>query len=210
MAIARDTSGGTGTAVNTGQTTSVAIAGANEILFAVSYDEGGGTQTRTITYNGVSMTQLVTVLNTNAVENITIFYLANPATGTHNLISSLGTSSYNILTYAAYTGASNSAPTSYGSNTTTSATSLSVTGLSTANSNWFVGFAVANTFVSGTNATSLVNTNSGYQVMFDSNGIASSGTAQVGSGVAFNISMAVVSFGVAGAAANKSNFLAFM
>lgn len=43
-----------------------------------------------VTYNGVAMTQSLSVLSTNGKARSSIYYLLNPATGAHNVVVSLG------------------------------------------------------------------------------------------------------------------------
>jgi hypothetical protein len=99
-----------------------------------------------VTYNGVSMTQLVKKGRNqdNAVWSY-IYYLVNPASGTHSVAVSLASSDTFFMGAAAsYTGVTQSAPEAYAA-TSSQSTSGSVSVTTISDNDWLVGM-----FYSGT------------------------------------------------------------
>ncbi len=100
MAIAVDSTAG-----NTGTTSpniwSHICTGSNLILFVAVRAEGVSA-TVSVTYNGVSMTQAGSKSSSGSEVNF-LFYLLNPATGTHN-VSVTFSGSYGNGASASYTG----------------------------------------------------------------------------------------------------------
>ncbi len=192
MAIANETHGSDGAGgVDTGKTVAATVTSANA-MFAMLYDEQNG-GTRTVTYNGVGMTQIVSFYDTLGNATLSIFFLASPSSGTHNIVSSFSTTVYNQLYFSTYTGADTATPSSSGHNEATG-TSISVTGLTSTGSAWFVAVGRGTTPVSGTTNLTLLDTaNPTFQASFDSNGTVSSGTATI-SANAGRIALAAVSF----------------
>ena len=203
MAIAR-TANGTGTAgVDTGKTLSFNCSGGN-VLFGATYQE---TASSTMTYNGVSMSQVVQVADAGLGYWMTVFFLASPASGANNLVTSM-TSAYNQIYAASYSGASTSTPTSFDNQKATSATTITDT-LSTTGNAWYFGMANGATLVGTVNATQLNTANATFQASYDSNGIASTSSMTVTRVGLGRIGLAGVAFQEASTAGN-SNFFAFM
>lgn len=195
MAIARDTNGVVAGSTNTGKTLSLTLA-ANTILVAGCYSEA---DTITMTWNGVAMTQIVQLHDATLGYYITLFFLGNPASGTHDLVSSMP-STYNDLYGVSYTGASTTDPTSFDAQFSGSATSISVT-LSNANNAWYFGVGNGQALSGTTNATLLDTSNPTFQADFDSNGIASSNTMTISRSGTARIGLAAFAIPEAGAAA---------
>src|SRR5258708_15819098 len=96
MAIARDTNTNGGTATNT-WTISHICTGSNLLLLTYLHAQDGDTVTG-VTYNGVSMTQLVKKIDGSGNNGFLYIYgLLNPATGAHNVVASRSTSTFSIL-----------------------------------------------------------------------------------------------------------------
>lgn len=173
MAIARDTHGASGITSDTGKTVSCTIAGASEVLLVATYDEQNG-GTRTMTYNGVGMTQIAQEASNPANATLTLWFQANPSTGTHNIVSGVsGGAVTNGLTFVAYTGASQSNPSSVGNPAFAGALSITAT-LSTTSSPWYFCMCYGASLTGTANATALDTINANFQNSFDSDGIAGS------------------------------------
>lgn len=201
MAIAR-TANGTGTAgADTGKTYSFNCSGGN-VLFVATYHE---TATCTATYAGVSMTQVVQVAQPGLGYWMTIFFLANPASGANNVVTSM-TSAYNQVYTASYSGASTATPTSFDNQASSSATTITDT-LSTSNNAWFFGIANGASLSGTVNATQLNTPNPTFQASYDSNGIAGSTSMTVTRPTAARLALAAVSFGET--STNTGSFFTF-
>lgn len=168
MAIARDTKGVVVGATNTGKTLALTLA-SDTVLVGACYSE---VATVTMTWNSVSMTQIVQVAEPGLSYWLTVFFLGNPASGSHNLVSS-HSSVYSDLYGVSYTGANTSNPTSFDNQSSASATTITNT-LSTSNNAWFFGVANGDSLSGTVNATQLDTSNATFQADYDSNGIASS------------------------------------
>ena len=156
MAIALD-------ATSTGSTHT--CTGSNLILF-VAVTEQGNPGTPTATYNGVSMTSLGTQSYSNG--SFTLFYLLNPATGSHTVsVSSGADSKTNVNT--SYTGVKQTGQPDASSSGTNNSATTSLTGSvnTVADNCWVIlgvgvqGDGVHNTsLAASTGATSRVLSNS--------------------------------------------------
>ena len=101
MAIVYDnsTAGGNGNS-----TFSHTCTGSNLLLIvAFTSDSSSGTP-NTCTYNGVSMTPVSNYLISNYNNNLDLFYLYAPATGSHNVVYSDSSSSHRAGMAISYTG----------------------------------------------------------------------------------------------------------
>ena len=65
----------------------IPATGQNRALIVVAACQGSGQSTMTITWNGTSMTEIVELVAVNRWNGL-VFYLANPETGTQNLVFS--------------------------------------------------------------------------------------------------------------------------
>lgn len=142
MAIAFDF-GSTGTASATSVTVAHTVSGSDRILLTGVTTGDGSSQgddvVTGVTYNGVSMTRINTVVNTGNTSRSYLYYLLAPATGTNNVVASLSTSRRVRASSASYTGVGNGQPDA--SNTATDSSnpySISVT--TVADNCWVVGF----------------------------------------------------------------------
>ena len=107
MAIAYDTGvAGTNSGVGTTLTLSHTCTGSNLLLLFWLWKNNAATDTMTgVTYNGVAMTQSTNVKYSTANERLYLYYLAAPATGTHDIVATDGVTSELWCASASYTGA---------------------------------------------------------------------------------------------------------
>ncbi|HEY6021884.1 MAG TPA: hypothetical protein VIY48_19070 [Candidatus Paceibacterota bacterium] len=159
MAIARDNST---TIVNpaSGSNNPFTTAGTNRYLFVNVLDQNSSTSS--VTYGGVSMSLLVSLNSSNISAGETCYFygLANPASGSNNLVVTYTGANTIILDASSYTGAQQTTPIE-ASNThsgNTASESASVTTLT--DNDWLVGFARAATTITAGSNTSLVTNNS--------------------------------------------------
>lgn len=150
--------------------------GSNLIMFVCPFSSNYGSQTDVVTgvtYNGVSLTRINTAVMPTSDDRVYLYYLAGPATGTHNVVISANsgnagrTLSGNVATYsgASQTGIPDAQTTTNGS----AITSLTGTLTTVADNTWLVGCGrndITNTPTAGTNtfmriqdSRSLVDTN---------------------------------------------------
>lgn len=157
MAIALDTF----TSSDSGNVISVTQAhtctGSNLILWVgiMVYEPTGGDCITGVTYNGVAMTQ-DSKIACSSTEELYLYYLVNPATGTNNIVVSASTTVDEFYVRAAsYTGVAQSSPSIRTSSGPTSATSLTTTLTTTADNSWLVGIYNSNgsDLSAGTNTT---------------------------------------------------------
>lgn len=218
MAIARDnfsTSSTTGTSLTISHTTT----GSNLLMLVGVYEDvatGTTPNTTGITYNGVALTQLVSEYRTFSAGLISsIWGLVAPATGTHNVVISEGSSIPFNGFVATYTGCAQSLPTGtalkqFSSNSATDATMNPVT---TADGSWAFSVYrnIDGSISDNTNYTSLVAASS--IEAGDSNGsTGAAGTITVTATRATNTrwgGCVTAAFAPVAAAANNGNFFAF-
>lgn len=109
MAIAYDTS----TQANTGAASSLTFShtctGTDLVLFLDVYWSSSRTVS-SIQYAGVSMTQVVSPLDTGGGERHGMYYLNAPATGANNVVITLSGSASIVGIASSYTGADQTAP----------------------------------------------------------------------------------------------------
>lgn len=180
MAIAFDAAVDGGlTLSGTSLTWSHTVTGSNPILFVgvfgdlVSGDPTCGLITG-VTYNGVSLTQIPTnsPVFTPSDRCGYLFYLAGPATGTHDVVVSGFVLMVIAGVSASYTGAKQTGiPDSSAQNTATSANDITTTTTVVAANSWTILYE-RNTFgaaTAGTGSTQRVSSANGIG-LFDSNG----------------------------------------
>lgn len=172
MAIAFDayTDGGFAGGI-TSRTFAHTTTGSDRILFVGAWTRG--TNVPTVTYNGVSMTGIGTIVGPTADgDYVSLFYLIAPATGSNNVVISL--SSANLIGGQAisYTGAKQSgqpdASVTYGP---TTSTSDSVTLTTVADNSWslMVGRTTGSGTIAAGSGTTLRGGGAGAAQMLDSN-----------------------------------------
>lgn len=113
---------------DTSLTWSHTCTGTDRILFvAVSQFRSGAPLTVTGTYDGVSMTELSTqTYGAGGDQKLTVLYLVNPASGTNDIVLSVGSTSWMAAAAASFTGVDQTTPVGTPSTTTvSSATSVS-------------------------------------------------------------------------------------
>ena len=149
-------------------------SGSDRIIFAmVGGQAGSGTAA---SYNGVSMTQIGSSLNCGGNRNISLWYLINPASGSHTVSVTRSSSSGWTLGYAvSYTGAKQSGVPDATSSTNQGESSSFTETLTTVADNCWVVLAAGSQddgLSAGTNATT-VYANSLEMSFFDNSGYGS-------------------------------------
>jgi hypothetical protein len=142
MAIALDTSGSVDGVPNPTQTLSYTCSGSDRILFAgILGQKTGGDRLTSVTYNGVAMTRIGYVAQ-NAAVNIYLYMLVNPASGTHNLVTTFNaTMDYGYIRAVSYTGAAQTGqPDSFNTGGPTTTTSFTLSTTVVASGCWLVGY----------------------------------------------------------------------
>lgn len=170
MALAYDTV--TNGANNT-STVSVTVTGTNPVL--LTFIEGDTTDTlNSATYNGVGMT-FVDKIKTPSDRYQYCYILFNPATGTHNLVSSGST--FAQINAISYTGNLSTAVDNFTDATASAATSLSKNLTVKAANCWIVmgGYSSDGTTTAGSGFINRGIINDGLRIM-DTNGTVSTGT----------------------------------
>jgi hypothetical protein len=167
MAISRDANSA-GSATSTSLTVSHTVTGSNPVLFvSVFYDNA---TVVSMTYNGVAMT-LVKV-HAFGSNNLALYVLANPATGTHNIVFTVNTSVSLALIGASYTGGAQTNQPGANADSGESTSTPKTTSLTTlATESWMVMVARNNTAgtTSASTGADLVR-NAGGMQFYDTNG----------------------------------------
>ncbi len=111
----------------------------------------------TVTYNGVSMTQVTNFAGDSVTGRITTFVLAAPATGTHSVVITQGTTKGTFLSgiSVSYAGVDQVTPTDTNTNSVNgSSGTLTATASTTINNDWGIYFAGGEgTVTASTNST---------------------------------------------------------
>ena len=145
MAIATDaTAKSTGSAA-TSKTWSHTCAGSDRILIVHGWNNSvnGATTFTGCTYNGVAMTSLGSSYFLAVGGYTEVFYLAGPATGTHDIVLSQSASQYVAGISASYTGVKQTSPLSGTVTQNTTVTTNEATTVATTDDNSWVVAAVA-------------------------------------------------------------------
>ena len=187
MAIARDA---TSFVQNSGTSATVAhtCTGTNLILMVNAVNTSGNFSFTGMTYNGVSMTLVSSIFNATTGYYVSLWYLINPSTGTHNIVATTSGNNSVSIGGISYTGAKQSSqPDSFSSTSQTASTSATYNTTVVANNSWLImsGGADANatSWTAGTNTNLIQNTANGVLIM---DAIASVGTGS--QGLTFNYS----------------------
>lgn len=180
MAIAFDADDGssdTGGAA-TSLTYSHTCSGTDRILFVSVGLNTNGDNVTGVTYNGVAMTQIATA-TANASNRSYLYYLINPATGSNNVVVSLGSASNVYSSSASYTGAKQSTQPDSNATNTTSSTPLTLSTTVVGSGCWIVSTCMDLDGQSpGTGTTG--RTGASTAQIGDSNGVVGSGSQSLG------------------------------
>lgn len=172
MAIAFDTANSQYTGSGTTNTISMTLGASADILIAFAM--GVGRNVTGITWNGVAMTQFATVTSSAGDFRSYGFYLLAPATGTHNLISTISSSGETYLGGISYSGAKQSGQpdASATSNPVGAGTSLVQSVTTVADNSWTACIMLgdAGGVAAGTGSTQRASILNGALGFFDSNG----------------------------------------
>lgn len=143
MAIAFDAQTNPSYASGTTHTFAHTCTGSDRILFVLCWRRGGSAVSG-VTYNGVAMTSLGTEIlagTGSGSQYLTMWYLANPATGANNVVVTSPTSTEHIDGAVSYTGASATGiPDAVNSLTATTQSNTSATVTSSADNCWALMF----------------------------------------------------------------------
>ncbi len=174
MAIAFDASSFATTSGAASTSVSHTCTGSNRILIAFVRDDSSSTTA--VTYNGVSMTSIVSV--TPSAHQLTAYYLVAPATGANTLsvTRSSSTANFSVLGLS-YTGAAQTGqPDASNTNSPASPGAVSVTPVATGS--WGVAGATGNANNSTYSSTDQTSRISGQNVgASDSNAVISGATS---------------------------------
>lgn len=176
MAIAYDASSSVGATTNTSVSWNHTVgSGKNRILF-VAYGCGASGQISSVTYNGVAMTRVGSETTNN---NMGLFMLVNPASGTHAVQINLSSSQYIYGGAVSYSGAKQTGqPDSSNVRNASGTTSGNISTTVVKSGCWLVGVfnAASSGVTGGTNATIRTNLVNSERGIFDSNGIVGTGS----------------------------------
>lgn len=185
MALARD-SNSSGTVVGTSLTYNHIVgSGSNRLLVVfvnLSTNPGGGDVVTGVTYNGVAMTQVTKLNNSDATYTNRWNYayiLVNPDVGTHSVVVSCSSSQSIGAMSISYTGAKQTGqPDSYNSGTTASAASHTINTTVVASNCWLAGVATATLTrpTAGSGFTTSYNDSAGNSLYGDTNGTVGTGS----------------------------------
>lgn len=182
-AIAFDSAAqGVGLSVNQ-ECFSQTVSGSNTLLFVSSIATSGGTLT-TATYNGVSMTQIGTTQTNGSGTSLALYYLINPATGSHNVcVNSLGTPAVLAGDASSYTGALQSGVPDAQHGATGTGTTISNSVTVVGSNAWIVTAAINDADASASSGTNYLQRAppgaSSSIVLGDSNGTVGTGSQNV-------------------------------
>jgi hypothetical protein len=168
----------------------VVTSTANRILFVGinKVAPAGNTSTVSVVYNGVAMTKVNSVLDFDGTETYYLFYLLNPATGTHNVTATLSAAIGGNNWFgsaSSYAGVAQTTPldaSSTAASASNNTTTLPMILTTVAANAWMVGYARAgNVLVAGASTTLRAGYSGGQIKMWDSNMALPSGsnTSQV-------------------------------
>lgn len=212
MAIALDATSSSANQVGSSVTFAHTCSGSNRILIVGISIAAGIPTVSSVTYNGVALTQIASVLGVAADRRTELWYLIAPATGSNNIVVTLSGAPGAFFNVGAvsYTGAKQSGQPDVSANTsnTTAVTTTSQSVTTTTNNCWTVGVicdgaADQSTTQAGTTFRLKVHNRvgtAGYELfMVDSNGaVGAAGSYSLGETHASNRSAIIVA-GIAAA-----------
>ncbi len=135
--ISFDNSGSSFQSAVTSSTISYTVSGTNRMLFVAIKGNTGTDNITGVTFNGVSMT-LNGKVNTPGDRWFYLYSLANPASGTHNIVVSANTTTDIATSIASYAGVAQTTPEATATNTATATTTIT-TNISTISDNdWLI------------------------------------------------------------------------
>lgn len=212
MAIAHDASTNPSYASGTTHTFSHTCTGSDGILWVQCWRRGGSAVSG-VTYNGVAMTSLGTEIQAGSGSGnqyLTMWYLANPATGANNVVVTSPTSTEHIDGAVSYTGASATGiPDATNSLTMTAQSNTTATVSSVADNCWalmFMRMDTSGAISAGASTTRRAYTQD-FTASFDTNSATTpAGTITVNTSHSnANVGWWMASFKPAGAAASQNS-----
>jgi hypothetical protein len=149
----------------------------NRFLVVTIFTDSSNDKVSGVTYNGVSMTRLYSRTDNTNSNRFYMYYLINPASGTHNIVVLFNTSTLASALASSYTGVKQTSPVeAYGSNASGSSNPFVVSATVTTEESWLVGGIRANGGATeGTDTTFRISGGYG-QYNADSNGGKSAGS----------------------------------
>jgi hypothetical protein len=156
-------------------TVSFTTSGSDRYLVVQVLSSPGDTVTG-VTYNGVAMSQIMT--STFGAQANELWGLANPASGTHNIVASFsGAPSTVVIDAISYTGAQQTTPIEATGTNSGSGTSASVSVTTLTDNAWLVGYFRANSasgaFTAGSNTVIRTDAAEGTRQLADSGAVQS-------------------------------------
>lgn len=149
--------------------------GSDRILLVGCHTETTTDQVSGVTYAGVAMTRVGTVV-TGGSERDYLYALVNPATGSNNVVVSTGSSAAITGSAASYTGAKQSGqPDASNTGSSGSAATFALSVTTVADNCWVVSTVStsAASATAGASTTRRTNPSPAYGALFDSNGVVS-------------------------------------
>jgi hypothetical protein len=214
MAIAFDAATNPALASATSLTFSHTCSGSDRILFVSAFVRNQVISS--ITYNGVSMTEIGTREGPQggSSDYISLYYLVAPATGVNNVVITIPSSAVIIGGSVSYTGASQTGQPDNSQNNNTTVEATTTTTLTTVADNcWVMGMVRAGSDgnTSASTGTTLRANTAGYFQMYDKNGpVTPAGSASIITTQVSQTTMAkIASFAPSVSASNTGNFFAF-
>lgn len=157
------------------ETFSHTCSGDDRFLVVFLWISGSSITVSSVTYDGDAMTELATQVHKSSSNNVShMYYLANPSTGTNNIVLTLSTSAYKDIAVVSYTGVDGTE--SYVTDTGDATVASYDVDLVTSSDGWILfGARYTNilTFNSGSERTTRSGTGS---MIGDSNSLLSAGT----------------------------------
>jgi len=171
MAIAFDAATDGNTVTSTSLTYSHTVTGSNPFLVVGTLGSTTTDKISGVTYNGVAMTKLNSYHIDTTDRWLSAWYLANPATGAHNVVVTSSSSDFIASSAASYTGVSAVVDSSATSTNTTSTGDLPNATTTVKDNSWhiMVGGLASGTPTAGTSTTRRVLTTGGNMAIFDGN-----------------------------------------
>jgi hypothetical protein len=171
VANAPDATSDGGYGASGGLTWSHTCTGSTRILFVGAFGATDSDSITGITYNGVALTKIGSILPVAGSRYITLWYLVAPATGANNIVISVSGGDCGGVA-ASYSGPKQTGvPDASATNSQSSGTSLTGTVTTVADNCWLIAAALAEACAAGAGTTKRQDwaLNSG-MALFDSNG----------------------------------------
>jgi hypothetical protein len=175
MAIAFDAASAINSTTGSSLTYAHTCTGNDRILFVGYHSDTASDLVTGITYGGVSMTKIGSSVQVPGDRYIGLYYLLTPNTGSNNVIITASGSGSLRSKAISYTGAAQSGqPDASGTNTASSATSLSKSITTIADNCWTIFYTKSGgsgTYSAGSGTTLINSSDAGGHIVAHSNGV---------------------------------------